>query len=235
MVATTTPPTPPRADARRNRERVLAAASAAFAEHGLGVPLDEIARRAGVGAGTVHRHFATKELLFEEVVAARFDSFRADAQGLVDDERPAEAFFGFFTAAIIRISLNRALAQVVEDGSGPWARVAAEVTRAVGDLLAAAQRAGGVRDDIGVEEVMSLLVGCVAMERRNAGSGRMTALVLELLRNESNETPLLCAVCGTAIEAPATGRRPRYCGGACRQKAHRERGSARGAPGDQAG
>ncbi|WP_086829306.1 TetR/AcrR family transcriptional regulator [Allokutzneria sp. NRRL B-24872] len=212
----------PRADARRNRDLVLAAASTAFAERGLGVSLDEIAALAGVGAGTVHRHFPAKERLLEEVVAARFASFRAAAAGLTENKRPAEAFFGFLVAAITRIAVDRALAQVVEDGSGPWARVAEEVTSVVGDLLAAAQRAGGVRADISVAEVMSLLVGCVAMERRSAGT-RMTVLVLDVLRNESNETR--CAVCGEPIAAPATGRRPRYCGGACRQKAHRVRTS----------
>ncbi|GAA3987891.1 TetR/AcrR family transcriptional regulator [Allokutzneria multivorans] len=211
-----------RADARRNREFVLAAASTAFAERGLGVSLDEIAALAGVGAGTVHRHFPAKEQLLEEVVVARFASFRADAEGLAVDKRPAEAFFGFLVAAITRIALDRALAQVVEDGSGPWARVAEEVASVVGDLLAAAQRAGGVRPDIGVAEVMSLLVGCVAMQRRSPDT-RMTVLVLDVLRNESNESSGVCAVCGKPLEAPATGRRPRYCGGACRQKAHRAR------------
>ncbi|MFC7660235.1 TetR/AcrR family transcriptional regulator [Pseudonocardia benzenivorans] len=65
------PDRPLRADARRNREKVLRAAQEAFAEHGMGVPLDEIAGRAGVGPGTVYRHFPTKEALFEAVVAAR--------------------------------------------------------------------------------------------------------------------------------------------------------------------
>ena len=65
------PARPMRADARRNRARVLEAARAVFAEEGLAVPLDEIAARAGVGAGTVYRHFPTKEALFEAVVTDR--------------------------------------------------------------------------------------------------------------------------------------------------------------------
>ncbi|MFD6451097.1 helix-turn-helix domain-containing protein, partial [Nocardia sp. NPDC060220] len=61
-------PRPLRADARRNRERVLAAAQEAFAAEGISVPLDDIARRAGVGAGTVYRHFPTKEALFTAAI-----------------------------------------------------------------------------------------------------------------------------------------------------------------------
>ena len=67
------PDRPLRADARRNRERVLRAARDAFAESGYGVPLDEIAARAGVGPGTVYRHFPAKEALFQAVVTARIE------------------------------------------------------------------------------------------------------------------------------------------------------------------
>src|ERR1700750_2496644 len=72
---------PLRADAARNREKVLRAAREAFAESGYGVPLDEIAARAGGGAGTVYRHFPAKEALFEAVVTARVEDLIADARG----------------------------------------------------------------------------------------------------------------------------------------------------------
>src|ERR1700741_2859748 len=71
---------PMRADAARNREKVLRAAREAFAESGYGVPLDEIAARAGVGPGTVYRHFPAKEALFEAVVAARLADLLEDAR-----------------------------------------------------------------------------------------------------------------------------------------------------------
>jgi len=71
---------PLRADARRNREKVLRAAREAFAASGYGVPLDEIAARAGVGPGTVYRHFPAKEALFEAVVTARIEDLIADAR-----------------------------------------------------------------------------------------------------------------------------------------------------------
>lgn len=76
---------PLRADARRNRERVLAAAQEAFAAEGISVPLDEIARRAGVGAGTVYRHFPTKEALFAAAIVDRVDRMTGRArEGLAE-------------------------------------------------------------------------------------------------------------------------------------------------------
>src|ERR1700722_14720405 len=82
---------PLRADARRNRDRVLEAARAAFGAEGSGVSLDEIARRAGVGAGTVYRHFATKEALFEEVVFDRIEQLVEEARVLSDEPDPGLA------------------------------------------------------------------------------------------------------------------------------------------------
>ena len=76
-------PRPLRADARRNRERILAAATAAFAADGLSVPLDEIARRAGVGPGTLYRHFPAKEALWEAVLHSRLERLADEAESLV--------------------------------------------------------------------------------------------------------------------------------------------------------
>ena len=75
-------PRPLRADARRNRERILAAATAAFAADGLSVPLDEIARRAGVGPGTLYRHFPAKETLWEAVLHDRLQRLADEAEAL---------------------------------------------------------------------------------------------------------------------------------------------------------
>src|SRR5579863_5644781 len=85
---------PLRADAARNRENVLRAARDAFAESGYGVPLDEIAARAGVGPGTVYRHFPAKEALFEAVATARVQDLLADARARTDSADPGSAFFG---------------------------------------------------------------------------------------------------------------------------------------------
>src|ERR1035441_8815003 len=94
------PGRPLRADARRNRLKVLEAARAAFAAEGIAVPLDDIARRAGVGAGTVYRHFPTKEALFEAVVADQLQLLVGDAREALRADDAGEAFFGFLATVI---------------------------------------------------------------------------------------------------------------------------------------
>src|SRR4051795_12976164 len=88
-----------RADARRNRERVIHAARRCMARQGLDAGMEEIARRAGVGVGTVYRHFPTKEALIEGLAAARFQRLAELAHEALAVEDPGEAFAGFIHAA----------------------------------------------------------------------------------------------------------------------------------------
>src|SRR5580700_10758097 len=87
------PSKPLRADAARNRARVLEVAYQTFAAEGLSVPIDEIARRAGVGAGTVYRHFPTKETLFVAVV---------DGRALLESDVPGEALFNYLRTIVLQ-------------------------------------------------------------------------------------------------------------------------------------
>jgi AcrR family transcriptional regulator len=153
-----------RADARRNRERVLKAAEDVFAEQGIAVPLDEIARRAGVGAGTVYRHFPTKEALFEAVIADRVEYLMADADRLLTHDDPDTAFFRFFRQKIEQASLNKALSDALEVSRG--FRYGTQQThdsfwQLVDNLLNRAQRAGAVRPDLDSDDVRALIVGCL--------------------------------------------------------------------------
>jgi len=84
-----------RADAARNRAAILETAYEVFAEQGLAVPIDEIARRAGVGAGTVYRHFPTKDALFRAIVVDRVERMVEHAEGLAAEREPGEALFAF--------------------------------------------------------------------------------------------------------------------------------------------
>ena len=104
---------PPRADARRNREKVLRAAAEAFAASGYDVPLDEIAARAGVGAGTVYRHFPTKEALFEAVITARVADLAADARERAADADPGAAFFGLLAKVGDQAAVKRDLPEAI--------------------------------------------------------------------------------------------------------------------------
>ncbi|WP_327144492.1 TetR/AcrR family transcriptional regulator [Nocardia sp. NBC_01327] len=181
------PDRPLRADARRNRERVLAAAQEAFAAEGISVPLDEIARRAGVGAGTVYRHFPTKEALFEAAMVDRVERMTSSAREALTAENAGDAFFDFLQHMVAGGGVKRDLA----DALGPqranaYEGLARELQTAIGELLSRAQQAGAVRADIGLAELMTILKGFfVAVHIDNANSGlqeRAFAVITDGLR-----------------------------------------------------
>lgn len=177
-------PRPLRADAARNRAKVLAAAESAFAADGLGVPLDEIARRAGVGPGTVYRHFPTKEALFEAVVAHRLERLTEQARALADAEDPGQAFLDLFGLLVRHAVGNRALADALAFPEGMlqavWERKQA-LAKELNALLERAQRAGSIRPDVGGPDVQALVVGCLAMSRQ-PGEGAWLDIVRDGLR-----------------------------------------------------
>ncbi|HEX4812050.1 MAG TPA: TetR/AcrR family transcriptional regulator [Nonomuraea sp.] len=180
---------PLRADARRNRERVLQIAQEALASDGLTISFDEIARRAGFGVGTVYRHFPTKEALFEAVLRGRVERFVADARALGTAEDAGKAFFGWFAAVVREASANQALCDMLESGPGkafrPGSTLEDDFAAALGRLLVRAQRAGAVRPDLVTEDVQDLLRGCLAAERRaraRGGAVRMADVVCDGMR-----------------------------------------------------
>lgn len=146
---------PLRADARRNREKVLAAAREAFAAAGYDVPLDEIAARAGVGPGTVYRHFPSKESLFEAVIAARVRDLADDARERAAASDPGEAFFGFLGRIGQEAAAKRDMPDTL-DVPGP---LRDEVFTALDTLLRRAQEAGAVRADVLTPDLLILLKG----------------------------------------------------------------------------
>ena len=163
---------PLRADARRNRERVLEVAFGVFAAEGLAVPVHEIARRAGVGTGTVSRHFPTKEALFQAVFVDRVERLADRARDLAAAGDPGAAFLEFFALVVAEGAANRGLAEALA-GTGFDLEAAAggagnDITGALRDLLARAQHAGAIRDDIEIADVKALLEGCLARERVTA-------------------------------------------------------------------
>jgi AcrR family transcriptional regulator len=150
-----------RADARRNRERVLRAARDAFAESGYDVPLDEIAARAGVGAGTVYRHFPSKEALFEAVITARIEDLVADARARAATEEPGPAFFGFLG----RIAGEAAGKRDLPDAIAIPGALQNAVRDALDLLLRRAQTAGAVRPGVTATDLIVLFKGMFASIR----------------------------------------------------------------------
>ena len=149
---------PLRADAARNREKVLRAAREVFAESGYGVPLDEIAARAGVGPGTVYRHFPAKEALFEAVVAARVEDLVADARARADAADPGAAFFGY----LARIAEESAAKRDLPDAISIAGSLRDDLHAALDLLLRRAQQAGAVRAEVRTSDLIVLLKGMFA-------------------------------------------------------------------------
>jgi AcrR family transcriptional regulator len=176
---------PLRADARRNREHLLLVAADAFATDGLSVPLDEIARRAGLGPGTLYRHFPTKEALVEAVMQDRMRSLLVDARARAASIEPGAALFGFIgrvlAEAIAKHDLVDALAYAEVDIAAAVSEAAADIRDAIGVLLARAQRASAVRRDIGPAELMALLSGLMSAVRAPSAGQADPALMLAVL------------------------------------------------------
>jgi AcrR family transcriptional regulator len=184
----TQPDRPLRADAARNRARVLEVAYDTFAAEGMAVPIDEIARRAGVGAGTVYRHFPTKEDLFRAVAEDRIQRIVNEGRALAAAEDPTEALFVFLRALVLQWgATDRGLTDALAGGEIDIKTSMPETEQAflqvLDDLLKAAQDAGTVRVDIGVRDVKALLVGCFAVQTAHPESAeRLTEVVLDGLR-----------------------------------------------------
>ncbi|ADP82243.1 TetR/AcrR family transcriptional regulator [Pseudofrankia inefficax] len=166
-----------RPDARRNRLRVLAAAESVFSARGTSVSTEEVARSAGVGVGTVFRHFPTKEALLEAVFVARMRRFAEEAQELVTAADPGDAFFTFLHRVVDVAATKATYADALATlGTAEPAGAAQdtltegrdELPRALGALLARAQQASAVREDVTVAEVSALLFGACRIAEQAA-------------------------------------------------------------------
>ena len=150
---------PVRADARRNRARILEAAEAVFAEQGASASTDAVAERAGVAIGTVFRHFPTKPDLLKAVVMNLLDRLVAETEAMVDDQDAVTALFEFGTLVMSIGARNRAVFERLAE-TGVQVRVVDALTRlrpSMESLLERAQTAGTVRADLHPDELTSLL------------------------------------------------------------------------------
>jgi len=154
---------PQRADARRNHDKVVAAAATAFAQSGLEAQVEDIARRAGVGVGTVYRHFPTKEALVEALAADHFERLADIAEAALVEEGEPWAIF----AAVIWRSATAAAADVawceIIGGHPSAAQAAARgksrLAAAVTTLITRAQATGAMREDATVDDIRTIMCG----------------------------------------------------------------------------
>lgn len=153
---------PLRADAERNRERLLGAATELFCERGLEVGIAEIAERAGIGRGTLFRNFPTKQDLIAAIVVQRMHEAMSRGRDLLDAPEPCEALFEFLGDMVGRRQLDRALFDAVADEFLANCEIRAahgELVEILGQLLERAQRAGAVRADVGAMDVLVMVKG----------------------------------------------------------------------------
>jgi AcrR family transcriptional regulator len=142
---------------------VLETADTVFAAEGMGVPIDEIARRAGVGPGTLYRHFPTKEALFMAVAVSRVNASIEEARRLAESREPEVALFDYLRGLGAQFRARRDLIEVMAAGGqtlhDAHPELARELNKAIRNLLNQAQAVGAVRSDVTVEDVMNLVVG----------------------------------------------------------------------------
>ncbi len=182
-----------RADARRSRAKLLDAATAAFAENGADAPLDDIARRAGVGIGTLYRHFPTRLDLQAAVFRSQVQSVCATADELIETAAPEQAFAGWVRAMAGYLVTKRGLSSSLIAGLGKDSELMSGCWMAMRDaaerLLIHAQRAGVLRADITPHDVLRLVHGIViATEQAPQDTDRLMSLMFEGLRPRQDET-----------------------------------------------
>ena len=189
---------PLRADAERNRQRLLAAAKEIFAERGLDVTLDEIARHAGVGTGTAYRRFANKDALIEALMADRIAEIGAIAQEQLGDPDPWQALAGFFERAVALQVADRGLKDVLWlSGHGRERVIQARRAIApwVSKLVRRAVEAGVVRADMATSDVplLNFMLNAVVDLSRDVEPElykRYLTIVLDGLRPRDDLAPL---------------------------------------------
>jgi AcrR family transcriptional regulator len=181
----------PRSDARRNSERIVSTARAAFAEHGADASLIDIARRAGVGSATLYRHFPTREALLEAVYREQIDALATQARNLVESMSPMDALDAWLRAFAAHMTRYRGMkglmAAVCRESNSElasWCRD--QLGSAAALLLGRAQRSAAVRPDVAAWQMLRLVNG-VVLANEQAGVGgdqtqQMLTLVIDGLR-----------------------------------------------------
>lgn len=179
------PDRPLRADAQRNRAKVLEAAETVFEAQGTGASTEEIARTAGLGIGTVFRHFPTKESLLEAVFLQRIDRLATEAEAAVTAENAGRAFFAFFTRVVDEAATKNAIVDALTQ-AGVNVQVATSpagdrLRTALATLLRRAQQVHAVRSDVRVAELYPLLIGASRAAEHAGWDREVKARTLEIV------------------------------------------------------
>ncbi|MFI1398520.1 TetR/AcrR family transcriptional regulator [Streptomyces sp. NPDC020681] len=184
---------PMRADARRNYERLLTEARSAFAEHGTDASLEEIARRSGVGIGTLYRHFPNRHAMMSAVFQDAVTELLARSRELADAEQPCGALVEWLRAIITHAGeyrgLARALMSASHDASSALSECSVPMQEAGERLLVRAQESGAVRPDVSISDLMQLTNAIALAAEQDPGDPELADRLLMLtLRGLKAET-----------------------------------------------
>lgn len=181
VIGVDTPARKPRADAARNRERLLEAATFVFRAGGPDASLEAVARRAEVGIGTLYRHFPTREALFEAVYRREVEQLAGLADQLRGDPEPVQALRRWMHANVEFVAtkkgMSAALAYAAQGSSELAVASFARLTLAVGILLDRAVAAGGIRRDVGPDDLLRALIGICYMHDQPGWQASVLRLV----------------------------------------------------------
>lgn len=184
MADTARPPAGLRADARRNYERLLTEARVCFAAHGTDASLEDVARRAGVGIGTLYRHFPNRQALMSAVFEDAVGELLARSRELRDAPQPCVALVSWLREMVTHASeyrgLARALMAVTYDDTSALARCSGPIREAGGALLFRAQEAGDVRGDVEIGDLLQLTHAIALAAEGNPGDPELADRLLTL-------------------------------------------------------
>lgn len=179
----------PRADSLRNRELLLTAAKTAFTETSADAPLEDVARRAGVGIGTLYRHFPTREALLAAVYAREIQQLAASADSLLARCGAGEALGAWLDLLIDYMATKRVVAPALRadpgEGSRVYASSGATILTTLQRLTQAAHDAGDIRPDIGFEDILRMMSGLSQGFEQpgwEAGARRLLSVMMAGLR-----------------------------------------------------
>ena len=174
-----------RADARRNRERIVAAARSAFEEAGMDAQMEDVARRAGLGVGTLYRHFPTKEALTGELLAEKFRLLLESARDALEIEDPWEAFAGTLWRNAELMAADAAVQDVLRRSEADWSYAEGprrELHSTFEVTVERCKRAGVIRPDFTIDDVPMLMCGlCSTMSAPGPDTGFDWRRHLELM------------------------------------------------------
>jgi AcrR family transcriptional regulator len=184
------PPRAPRADAVRNRAKVLAAARQAFGAHGLETPIEDIARRAGVGVGTVYRHFPNKRDLIDALLVEYFAGVIERTTTALEAPDPGPAFFDVLEYCYAEQCRDRLFDVLNDAAKSPTvhAMIVDELVPVMDELIDRARNDGAVREELCADDVGVIMCGLAAAKRSedwypgDDPSGRFFRLILDGLR-----------------------------------------------------